>query len=99
MILCFKSRIFTLRMKSALFAVFVFPPPAAGANVFAGRYGARAGLATDGRKAFRVQRIDGDLVGRDVVLERGERPVRDRIELDELLRRVIRREVHVGAAL
>ena len=99
MILWFKSRIFTLRVKSAFFAVFVFPPPASRANVFARLDSARARLTPDGWEALRMQRVDRNVIGGDVVFELREAPVGDRVHFDKLLRRVVARERNMRAAL
>ena len=70
-------------MQATLFMVGFFPPPATGADVFAFFDGACAGGAADTRIVLFVERIDGDFVLCDVVFHLFERPVGDRVDLDE----------------
>ena len=85
-------------VQPALLAVLLLPPPAAGADVLAGADGACAGLAADRGKAPRMQRIDGHVVGRDVGLDALQRPVRQRVDLDEAEARVPLGEGHLAAS-
>jgi hypothetical protein len=54
-------------VETAFFAVRRFPPPAASTYIFAGLNGAGAGLASYGRVAFFVQRIERHLMIADVL--------------------------------
>ena len=67
-------------MKATLFGVGVFPPPAAGADVFAGGDGAGAGGAADARVKAVVQRVVRDLVELEVGPHLLFAPVRERVE-------------------
>ena len=55
-------------MEAAFFMVGVFPPPAAGADIFPLFDGTRAGGAADTRVVLLVERIGGDFVFFDIVL-------------------------------
>ena len=72
-----------MRMKSALFLAFLFPPPASGAFGLAGGDRARAGCAADGGEALRVQRVDRQVVLGREGREWFARPVEQRVELDQ----------------
>ena len=85
-------------VQPALLAVLVLPPPASGADVLAGRDGARAGLAADRREAAGMQRVDGDVVGGDVGVEPLERPVGQRVDLDQPVAGVPGGERHIAPA-
>jgi hypothetical protein len=65
-------------MKSAFFLVRTFPPPSAGADVFAGLYCAGTGLAADGGIATVMQRVIRHSVATDVVPDIVFRPIRER---------------------
>jgi len=69
----------------AFLAVFRFPPPAPGANVFAGPYRTGAGIATDRRIAAVVQCVVGHFaladIGPDLLLA----PIRQRIEFHQAM--------------
>ena len=61
---------------------FVFPPPAAGAEVLAQADGAGAGRAADAGEKLVVQRVVGDVVELDVVPDVAPGPVGQRVDLD-----------------
>ena len=76
-------------MQAALFGIGIFPPPAAGADIFAGLNGAGAGLAADGRKALVMKRIIGHLMAVNVIPYGFFGPVCQRIEFGHTMRGVV----------
>src|SRR5271165_2788617 len=85
-------------MQAALPSEIVFPPPAAGPQVFSRQNRARAGLAAYRREALRMQRVERNLVRRDVGFEPLQRPVGDGIDLDQAMVAIPFREWHVSPA-
>src|SRR5689334_15088024 len=78
----FDTNEFAVHQVQAAFLGFrVFPPPAAGADVFARLDRAGAGLAADRRVAALVQAVVGHVVGADVLPHILLRPVGQRVEL------------------
>src|SRR5687767_7819772 len=73
------------RMEAALLGSLVFPPPAAGAEVFTHGDGPSAGLAADAGHELVVQRVVGHAVRGDVVPHVVPAPVGQGAELDAAL--------------
>ncbi len=70
-------------MEAAFFVVGVFPPPAARADILALFNGACAGGATDTRIVLFVERIGGNFVLLNIILDLFQSPIGDRIDLDQ----------------
>src|SRR4029079_19739653 len=70
-------------VETALLGLRVLPPPAAGADVFAGLDRAGAGRASQARIALVVQRVVGDLVRAHVVPGLRLRPLHERVHLHD----------------
>ena len=81
-------------MQAAFFMVGVFPPPAAGADILSLFNWSCAGGTADTRIVLFVERIDGNLVLFDVFLNLFQRPVGDRVDLDQ--GRVVGIFTHLG---
>src|SRR4051812_27155076 len=76
-------------VQAALLVFWRLPPPAAGADVFAGPDPAGAGGAADGPIALGVQRVDGEVVLARVAPDLRFRPGSERVQLeDAAVRRV-----------
>ena len=70
-------------MQATLLGIGVFPPPAAGADVFAHGNRPGTGRAADGRVMLVVQGVVGDVVGAQVFPHFGFGPFNQRIELPQ----------------
>jgi len=86
-----------VHVQAAFFFGGVFPPPAAGAKILAGADGPGAWRTADADKALVVQRIVGNVVLPYVVPDLLERPVEQRVKLDQLVRRIPFKRLHVEA--
>ena len=84
-------------MQSAFLLRGIFPPPAAGAKIFAGLDGAGTRGTADADKALVVQRIDGDTMGAGVVAHFVERPVKQGVEFDKATICIPFKRTHVAA--
>src|ERR1700760_4448031 len=71
---------FAVGMESTLVEFGVFPPPAAGTDVFAGRDGAGTGGAADAGIALGMQRIHRHIMSAEVIPDILLRPIRERVE-------------------
>ena len=84
-------------MQATFFFIRRFPPPAAGAHIFAGLNRARAGRTADTRKTAVVQHVVRHAVGTDVNLKIIQRPVDQRVEFGQAGLRVKPRFAHLCA--
>src|SRR5215469_2499155 len=81
-------------MQTAFPLLLTLPPPAAGTLGLARRHRARAGRAADGEEAAIMQAVVGDAVIVHEIDDTLTRPIEQRVQLDEPVLRVYRREAH-----
>src|SRR5258708_10217294 len=76
-------------VQAAFLRVPRFPPPASCPAVFAWTDSARTRLTANTRITARMQRVDGNIEGFQIRPYIGFGPVRERIELGDVARRVV----------
>ena len=74
-----------LLMQAAFFVGGVFPPPSAGANVFAETDGTGARLATNAGKTGIVQFVVRHCMAADIIPDLCFRPVNERIQFQQTI--------------